>query len=162
MGILAVPIAMRPPPIMELLDDGSSGRRLRRRLADGPSMQRPAPVPGNADRIRYASDCSGMDGGALALKALRMPFVHEFGSEIAPSCRRVFEHLHPDCNALYADITERNFKLLKERHCVTMYTSGFPCQPCNNQGLRLGQADPLGRGLIIHWVINAIRVLRPV
>ena len=44
---------------------------------------------------------------------------------------------------------------------MNMYTSGFPCQPFSNQGLRPGQADPLGRGLIIHWVINTIRVLRP-
>ena len=145
---------------MDLLDDGSSGRQVRRRLAAAP-MRRPAAATGNAARIHYASDCNGLDGGALALKALGVPFVHEFGGEFTPAYRREFEHLHPECNTVYSDIMERNFARLKRQHHVNVYTSGFPCQAFSKQGLQLGEADPKGRGLIAFWVLKTIKVMKP-
>lgn len=69
------------------------------------------------DALWYASDCSGLDGGAFAMNRLAPgEFRHWFGSEIHAPFQRIFKLLHPECENVFGDVGQRaNDKLKAER-----------------------------------------------
>lgn len=152
--------------------NASTLRKRKGPSSDGP-VQRPHPcddqVPcQNAPKwsgLWYASDCSGLDSGAIALARLT-EFRHWFASEIYGPYRHVFTTLHPTCERVFADCQQRSLLDLeaerKAQHNATkalIYTAGFPCQPFSKDGLREGSADP--RANVIWNVLLTIATLRP-
>ncbi len=111
--------------------------------------------------VQYGSDCSGLDGGAFALRYNGTRFGHRFGSELNKSYRNVFAANHPDCGSVFGDITERDFQSFHQYAGVNVYTAGFPCQPFSPAGHGLGQRDSEGRGLVVWWVIMTISIILP-
>lgn len=117
------------------------------------------------DALWYASDCSGLDGGAFAMNRLAPgEFRHWFGSEIHAPFQRIFKLLHPECENVFGDVGQRaNDKLKAERmknpNACFVYTSGFPCQPYSRDGARHGQVDP--RSQVVYHVMATIEALRP-
>ena len=113
-------------------------------------------------RLRYASDCSGYDGCALALKYLGQLFIHVFASELDDRYACVFRSAHPDCQTLYRDVTTRCCSKLKQVHGgLDLYVAGFPCQPWSNIGKKLGALDAEGRGLVGYHILMTIQALLP-
>ncbi len=89
-------------------------------------MKRPAASPLQAEPRRilsYASDCSGYDAPALALKYLGVRYVHKFASECHPKCRKVLCATHPDIETLEADVTARDFDAYKNSGPLDIYSS---------------------------------------
>lgn len=120
-----------------------------------------APRPRGVARI-YGSDCSGLDGGAVALENSGPAFVHEFSCEVNDAYSEVTRHVHPSCRYHYRDVTRRNFEeFARVHHGTNIYTAGFPCQPFSKAGRKLGAFDAEGRGLIIYFIIETIRSLLP-
>ena len=112
--------------------------------------------------VWYGSDCSGLDGGAVALKRAIGTFKHWIGSEVNKSFRKVHETIHPHCEHLFHDMRQRDLSELKEmRHRSSshplVYTSGFPCQPYSRQGKRLGEGDD--RHLVWHVLLTIADLL---
>ena len=106
-----------------------------------PARLRPAQT-----QILYASDCSGLDGGAVAMGRVRPHFVHWFGSEREARFRKCFVKMHPSCLNVFEDVTTRDLKPLiafRREHpdLPFVYTSGFPCQPFSKEGMKLGAKD---------------------
>ena len=56
-----------------------------------------------SDPIKVGSDCSGLGTEVFGMDVLGLGHrvVHEFGSEVNKSRRRVFERLHPGCKEMY-------------------------------------------------------------
>lgn len=131
--------------------------------------QRPSKIRFNFAKLAYASDCSGMDVAAMALKKLfnkknGPSFVHLFASEIDPVTRSVLVATHPECQAVYEDATKHDLANLvkqknKHRDHLFVYTSGFPCQPFSMQGKRKGPAD--ARGQVIYHELALVDELKP-
>ena len=122
----------------------------------------------NTSCVFYGSDCSGLDGGAIALGRL-VKFDHLFGSESDPSYAQVFRASHPDCKILFNDCTqprgllgavEPMKKIAREgKKTIYVYTSGWPCQPYSNAGQRQGIQDL--RGKVIWGVLESIAETMP-
>ena len=70
------------------------------------------PIPG-PKMVLYCSDCSALDGAAVALRRLRPYMAHVFGSESAPSHCSAFAVLHPRCEKLYNGLLERENWMLQ-------------------------------------------------
>ena len=122
----------------------------------------------NTSCVFYGSDCSGLDGGAIALGRL-VKFDHLFGSESDPSYAQVFRASHPDCKILFNDCTQPRGLLgavepmkkiaRKGKKTIYVYTSGWPCQPYSNAGQRQGIQDL--RGKVIWGVLESIAETMP-
>ena len=113
--------------------------------------------------LRYASDCSGLDAAAIALRR-STSFRHWFGSEIKDSYRKVFIAIHPKCEHVFQDIEARCLdSLVAERKAhptnPLVYTSGFPCQPYSKEGLGRGMGD--SRAPVVWSVLLTISLLMP-
>ncbi len=115
-------------------------------------------------RVLYCSDCSGLDGGALALRSLTK-HVHLFGSEINPDYREIFQMVHPGVK-VFPDVCGRNHsaellpltrKLLVSD--ILIYSAGFPCQPYSRQGRRGGEHDT--RSMPIWDILKSVNVMLP-
>ena len=105
--------------------------------AEQPRPPPPAPVfttPRHTSRLGYASDCSGLDCGSLALHKMGLPFDHLFASEVNPDYRAILSATHA-VESVFPDITTRAEDSLRPfRGRVTIYTAGFPCQAYARQG----------------------------
>jgi len=111
----------------------------------------------------YASDCSGLDAAAIALRR-STSFRHWFGSEIKDSYRKVFIAIHPECEHVFQDMQARCLdSLVAERKAhptnPLVYTSGFPCQPYSKEGLGRGMGD--SRAPVVWSVLLTISLLMP-
>ena len=148
-------------------DDGNGPAKKKIR---GRTLTVSKPLATFAKRLRkvvYASDCSGLDGGAVALKEVLggTGFGHWFGSEICPKARRVFCAWHPKCEVLYQDLTKRDVDDMKNlfqrdvKETCFIYTAGFPCQPFAKCGLRRGEAD--SRAQVIWHILYTVEELLP-
>lgn len=114
--------------------------------------------------VWYASDCSGLDGGAVAMGRERPDFIHWFGSEIEKGYRKVFTKMHPHCVRVFENCMKRDLQsLMRLRHehpeDPLVYTSGFPCQPYSKEGKRGGELDP--RSQVGMAVAETIHCLKP-
>lgn len=117
------------------------------------SLQRP---------LGYASDCSGLDCGSLALRYLGLSFDHMFASELNPKYRDILKATHPRVETVYDDVTKRELTSLSPfLGRTTIYTAGFPCQCYSRQGSQLGEEDPSGNGAVVWHVLLTITGLLP-
>ena len=112
----------------------------------------------------YASDCSGLDAAAMALKKVANNFKHWFASEIDEKCRAVLRASHPDCENIFVDATQHSLKELKKVRdakpdAALVYTSGFPCQPFSKEGSQCGGEDK--RGQVIYSELLLVESLVP-
>ena len=111
----------------------------------------------------YASDCSGLDGGAMALKSLGLKYEHLWASEKQSAYRKIFEATHPDCAVVFHDMTSRPTEALemarKRQNQLLLYCAGWPCQPYSGAGLQQGEAD--ARSKPVWAVLLAIEIARP-
>ena len=117
-------------------------------------------------RIIYCSDCSGLDGAALALRSLGVPMQHLFGSEKNKSYRKVLKAFHPDIEHVFQDVSKRSTEDLLNVVPKTsggqtrlVYTAGWPCQPFSKAGKRAGEADD--RSTLVWRVLLTIDTLCP-
>jgi DNA-cytosine methyltransferase len=119
------------------------------------------PGPPPTGPIGYASDCSGLDAGAFALRHIT-PFKHHFASEVDPVYKRILMATQPHVNTVFDDVVARDPQQLEMFvGRVTIYTAGFPCPTYSKQGNRQGVDDPSGAGLVVFYVALTIGKLVP-
>ena len=113
-----------------------------------PPPKKLAKKPAGHAPLVYASDCSGLDGGAFALHHMGREFTRLWGGELDDNCRAVFKANHLDGHLIEVDLTERNFKQFNKQlyDKVDVYTAGCPCQLVSMAGNKEGTADGQGRG----------------
>ena len=103
--------------------------------------------------IKIGTDCSGIEAPIQALKKLKIPFRHEFASEIDKYARDSLLANY-DPKTLYNDMTKsRNLPKLD------MYVCGFPCQTFSMAGKRRGSGDI--RGNVFMHCIKTIKQTKP-
>lgn len=114
--------------------------------------------------IRVGTDCSGIEAPIQALKKLKIPFTHEFSSEIDMNCIKSIKanykpkRIYGDKDGKYpnGDIRERDHSQLPD---IDLYVCGFPCQPFSIQGNRNGIDDT--RGTVYKACIDTIKTKLP-
>lgn len=106
--------------------------------------------------LRVGTDCSGMDAPIVALQQLKIPFSHEFSSEIDKHCLTTIKaNFAP--KLIFGDMTTRKLKDIPD---IDLYVCGFPCQPFSVAGKREGVRDP--RGTLFWECVRVIRYKKPV
>lgn len=105
--------------------------------------------------IRIGTDCSGIEAPIQALLKLKIPFQHEFSSEIDKYC---IESIKANYNPkiIFSDITKRDIKDVPN---IDLYVAGFPCQPFSIAGKKEGFNDR--RGNIFFNCIDLIKNKNP-
>jgi DNA (cytosine-5)-methyltransferase 1 len=114
--------------------------------------------------MRVGTDCSGIEAPIQALIGLKIPFTHEFSSDID---KQVIKSIKANYNPgrLYGDpdgpfpdgdITKRDNSTLPD---IDLYICGFPCQPFSLAGNRKGISD--SRGTVFWSCINVISCKQP-
>ena len=110
--------------------------------------------------ISYASDCSGLDAGAMALQTIVPKLCHHWASEVDPCYKSILRATHPDVNVYFDDVAERSEEALEPYvDRVTIYTSGFPCTPFSSAGGQMGVCDPSAGMLSFYVVLTICQVL---
>ena len=120
----------------------------------------PVSTSPKAKRIRFASDCSGLESFMFAFEALRLQHRVQlvFCSEVDTQCRRLLLHMHKPL-IMYNDLRKRVIKKMPAG--VDVYAAGFPCQPWSSAGLGEGVQDRQGRGRLFQHVLAYIRKKKP-
>ena len=109
--------------------------------------------------LTVGSDFSGMDMPVFALKALPGIQVEvKFCSDNTKACRKFLEHFHAPVRV--AESVQTNHAN-DSTPTVDIYTCGFPCQSFSRLGLREGENDKKGRGLLVQWSLDYITVNMP-
>jgi DNA (cytosine-5)-methyltransferase 1 len=115
--------------------------------------------------MRVGTDCSGIEAPIQALIGLKIPFTHEFSSDID---KHVIQSIKANYNPgrLYGDpdgpfpdgdITKRDNSTLPD---IDLYICGFPCQPFSlANGNRKGILD--SRGTVFWSCLNVIMHKQP-
>jgi DNA (cytosine-5)-methyltransferase 1 len=105
--------------------------------------------------LRIGTDCSGMEAPIVALQQLRIPFSHEFSSEIDTHCIATIQaNFTP--KIIFGDMKTRDIRDVPD---IDLYVCGFPCQPFSMAGKRQGERDP--RGTIFYECLRVIRHKKP-
>lgn len=100
--------------------------------------------------LRIGTDCSGIDAPVMAVRKLKLPFIHVFSSEIDKHCiSSLRANYSPEI--LFGDIQKREIKDVPD---IDLYVCGFPCQPFSTAGSRSGVRDHRGR---LFW--ECVRVI---
>lgn len=105
-------------------------------------------------KIRYSSDCSGIEAPLFALHNLGYEVEHVFSSDIDQFAKKaLLANWKPQ--KLYNDIYE------PKDFCgpIDLYCAGFPCQSFSSIGKRGGTEDP--RGQIYLRVLEIIEQIKP-
>jgi DNA (cytosine-5)-methyltransferase 1 len=106
--------------------------------------------------LRIGTDCSGIEAPIVALQEMKIPFVHEFSSEIDKHCITTIKaNFNP--KIIFGDLTQRKLKDIPD---IDMYVCGFPCQPFSIAGERHGTLDP--RGTIFYECLKVIKYKKPI
>jgi len=105
--------------------------------------------------LRIGTDCSGIEAPIVALQQMKIPFSHEFSSEIDKHCiSTIRANFNP--KIIFGDMKERKLNDIPD---IDMYVCGFPCQPFSIAGKRLGEQDP--RGTIFYECVRVIKHKKP-
>jgi len=115
-------------------------------------------------KLRIGTDCSGIEAPIQALKQLKIPFSHEFSSDIDKYVIQSIKSNYkpkilfgdPDGPYPNGDITKRNNSKLPD---IDLYVCGFPCQAFSESGKRRGFKDR--RGQVFWSCIDVIKKKRP-
>lgn len=107
------------------------------------------------DRIRVATDCSGLDAPIQALRALGVRHRHVFSSDIDKSARAFLE-LNGDAETMFGDISTRDVAYAAE---ADLYVAGFPCQSFSKMNSRHSESDP--RKYLWRHCVAYIKAKRP-
>ena len=100
------------------------------------------------EHVAVGTDCTGIGTPILALKNLKVDFVHEFASDIDEGARKMIKaNLNP--KILFGDVEKRDNKTAPD---CDLYIAGFPCQPFSDAGLHQGVEDEKGRGKVIEHI----------
>jgi DNA (cytosine-5)-methyltransferase 1 len=106
--------------------------------------------------LRIGTDCSGIEAPIVALQQLKIPFVHEFSSEIDKYCISTIKaNFNP--KIIFGDMKQRKLKDIPD---IDMYVCGFPCQPFSIAGKRDGIHNP--RGTIFWECLRVIKYKKPI
>ena len=103
------------------------------------------------------SDCTGINGAAVALEMLRVPFEEVFASEADPNTRKILLHNFPKLDGrIHEDAQTRPVNPTRR---VDVYTAGFPCQSWSKAGKNQGLDDP--RGMVSLSIMNYLAEGKP-
>ena len=105
--------------------------------------------------LRVGTDCSGIEAPIMALKQLKIPFRHEFSSEIDKHCIESIKANYKP-KKIFGDMKKRKLKDIPD---IDLYVCGFPCQPFSMAGERKGTDD--SRGTIFYECLKVIRNKKP-
>ena len=105
--------------------------------------------------LRVGTDCSGIEAPIMALRHLKIPFSHEFSSEIDAHCVASLRANYKP-KILFGDMTKRKLKDIPD---IDLYVCGFPCQSFSIAGQRQGIMDP--RGTLFWECFQVIRYKKP-
>ena len=97
--------------------------------------------------VKYGSDFTGLNAGAIALARMNNPFQKVFSSDSAPECRKVLE-CQKNAGKIYEDVLTRP---PTDKEYVDLYTWTPPCQsysPAGKmQGIKVKNGKLLAAGL---------------
>ena len=105
--------------------------------------------------LRVGTDCSGIEAPIMALKQLKIPFRHEFSSEIDKHCIASIKANYKP-KKIFGDMKKRKIKDIPD---IDLYICGFPCQPFSMAGERKGTED--SRGTIFYECLKVIKNKKP-
>lgn len=105
--------------------------------------------------LRVGTDCSGIEAPIIALKQLKIPFSHEFSSEIDKHCIESIKANYKP-KKIFGDMKKRKVKDIPD---IDLYICGFPCQPFSMAGERKGTEDT--RGTIFYECLKVIKNKKP-
>lgn len=91
------------------------------------------------EKLRIATDCSGIETPLMALDQLKIPYDHIFSSETDRNCLCFIQRNFPPQH-LYHDIKTRDNSLY-QTDPMDLYIAGFPCQPFSSLGKKNGVLD---------------------
>ncbi len=109
-------------------------------------------------KIKYGSDCSGIEAPLQALDALGIQVDHVFSSEIDPTAKELSFLNYGKPTFFSDDITKRDHSKLPH---IDLYVAGFPCQAFSHMGKRGGFDDYKGRGIIFFECYDTIKATKP-
>ncbi|NCY26811.1 MAG: DNA (cytosine-5-)-methyltransferase, partial [Alphaproteobacteria bacterium] len=96
-----------------------------------------------------------MEAPIVALRQLKIPFSHEFSSEIDKHCiSTIRANFNP--KIIFGDMTTRDIRQVPD---IDLYVCGFPCQPFSMAGKRQGEQDP--RGTVFYECLRVIKNKKP-
>lgn len=104
-----------------------------------------------------ASDCTGINGGALALESLGLPYEEAWASEADPATRRVLAASFSP-RKLYSDIRDWDGENSGAGD-IDFFCAGSPCQSFSRAGRRQGLDCENGKTLL--HVLKRIYKVRP-
>lgn len=107
------------------------------------------------DRIRVATDCSGLDAPIHALRLLGIKHKHIFSSEIEKAARCFLEQNYAE-GTLFGDISQRDVAFAGESD---LYVAGFPCQSFSMMNAKKKDTD--ARKELWRHCVEYIRTKRP-
>ena len=118
----------------------------------------------NTKKLRIGTDCSGIEAPIQALKQMKIPFIHEFSSDIDKYAIQSIKANYkpkiifgdPDGPFPDGDITKRNNSKLPD---IDLYVCGFPCQTFSHAGKRKGFEDV--RGQVFWSCLDVIKKKKP-
>ena len=104
--------------------------------------------------LKVCSDFGGLEGAILALKRIKVNFVHLSSSDTKPACQSWIMALSPGCNVA-GNAIGRSPSQVPPHH---IYTACWPCQPYCHGGKCEGSEDSKGRGAVA--VTSSLKVIR--
>lgn len=116
-------------------------------------------------RITIGTDCSGIEAPIQALKKFKIPYTHEFSSDIDKHAIKSIKanykprRLYGDSEGKYpdGDIRNRDNSTLPK---IDLYVAGFPCQGNSNMGKRKGIEDCRGKS-VFDSCVDTIKHTQP-
>lgn len=158
--------ATAPPPLeprrgRRIADKAKVAKRCRRDDDDpaAPSARRARLASsGGGHSVSYASDCSGVDGGAVALSTMGVDVTHLWASDVNLSCRRMLAH-NFDIATIYKDVFDKFRGGGGVSGAPDIYCSGPPCQPFSAMGQQHGISDK--RSLVFFGITRTISETSP-
>eukprot|EP00435_Cladocopium_sp_Y103_P016110 s227_g4.t1 len=91
--------------------------------------------------LKVGSDCTGLNGMALALESLNLPFEEVFASEINAAARALLQR-NFKIGRIFEDLRLRPHP--QSPKGLDLYCAGFPCQPYSSMGQREGLSTENG------------------